>query len=82
MIVSYEDVKRVYEPASLGFCGHKSHQGTLARAFPLEYFWREDNGTIVCDWCLHDAIACGDSPEIEFYSLEDEETRISLGGAI
>ena len=80
MEVSYEDIKRDYERFSAGFCGHKSHQGGSVRAFPLEYFWREDNATIVCDWCLHDAQACGDSPEIEAYSFEEEETRFFIGG--
>jgi hypothetical protein len=75
MEVSYEDIKRDYEPKSRGFCGHKK----VGACFPLEYFWVEDTHTIVCDWCLSED---GLEPyvDVEAYSFEEEQTRFFIGG--
>ncbi len=75
MEVSYEDIKRDYEPKSRGFCGHKR----VGRSFPLEYFWLEATHTIVCDCCLSED---GLEPfvDVEAYSFEEEQTRFFIGG--
>jgi len=83
MEVSYEDIKRDYEPRSKGFCGHKR----VGRSFPLEYFWLENSHTIECDVCLESKLVdmaggglTHEGDYVEWYSFEDEATRFFIGG--